>query len=180
MILHCVTLQLRTIVFTKTSRLYYEGVVLLQHYVSTTKGLFYYNITFLLRRGCFTSTSRFYTKGLFYYNITCLLRMGCFTTTSRHYYEGVVLLQHHDITFLLRIICLLIHVLLQLHLRYISTITIIFCAMFWLLLVLGISSKFRKPLGIKKGVRLYFVFLEFIGHDWLICFEKRTDVDYED
>ena len=73
--------------------------------------------------------------------------------TSRHYYEGVVLLQHHDITFLLRMVCLLHHVtLLQrrvgllvhnvfttnsffastclLQLRYISTIIIIFVTCF--------------------------------------------------
>ena len=71
---YCVICNLRYYYFTMrgcvtTLRFYYEEVVLLQHYVSTTKGLFLHDITSLLRR-------------------------GCFTTTSRHHYEGVVLLQH--------------------------------------------------------------------------------------
>ena len=115
------------------------------------------------------------------YYITFLLRRGCFTTTLRLYYEGVVLLRHHvtttkglfyyniHFTFLLRMICLLIHVLLQLHVRYISTLIIIFVRIFLLLLSLGNSSKFRKPLGINKGVRLYMYFVfPRIHRSWLV------------
>ena len=149
--------------------------------------------------GCFTTTSRHYyewvvllrTTSRHYYEWVVLLR-----TTSRHYYEWVVLLRYHDITFLLRMVCLL-HVLLHhvtllqrsvvLLVHYVFTTNDLFaytcfttvtctlhfyynyhfCAMFWLLLVLGISSKFRKPLGIKKGVRLYFVFPR-IHRSWLV------------
>ena len=42
--------------FTTTLHYNYKGVVLLQHYVTTTKGLFYYNIMLLLRRECFITT----------------------------------------------------------------------------------------------------------------------------
>ena len=89
-------------------------IVLQRHHVTTTNGLFYYDITSLLRMGCFTMTSRHYyewvvllrhhvtTKnGLFYYDITSLLRRGCAlrvlryvtitirscTNTLRYYYE---------------------------------------------------------------------------------------------
>ena len=41
-------------------------------------------------------------EGLLYYK-----------STLNFYYEGIVLLQHHDITFLLRMVCLLLHVLLH-------------------------------------------------------------------
>ena len=120
--------------------------------------------------------------------------MGCFTT-SRHYYEGVVLLQHHDITFLLRMVCLLLHVLLH-HVTLLQRMVVLlvhnvfttnclfvstcfttvalhfyhnyyFARCCWLLLLLGNSAKFRKPLGIKKGVRLYFVFPR-IHRSWLV------------
>ena len=118
---------------------------MLLHYVFTTKRLFYYNITSLLRRGCFCTTSR--------------LRRGCFTTTSRHHYEGVVLLQHplyvsttNDLfayTCFTTVTCTL-HIYFNYY----------FCANFFLLLLsLGNSSKFRKPLGINKGVRLYMYFV---------------------
>ena len=41
-----ITLQLQRGCFITTLRYYYEGVVLLQHYVTTTEGMFCYNITY--------------------------------------------------------------------------------------------------------------------------------------
>ena len=79
-----ITSLLRMVCLTTTSRHYYEWVVLLRHHVTTKNGLFYYDITSLLRMGCLLRHHVTTTNGLFYY-ITSLLRRGCFTTTSRHY-----------------------------------------------------------------------------------------------
>ena len=147
----------------------------LRHYVTTTNGLFYYDITSLLRMGCFTTTLRYYYAWVVYGNITLLLRMGCLRqhydtttqglcttcTTLRNYYNMVM---YKYFTVLLRMVfasTCLFTVMLHFYYNY------YFCAMFWLLLLLGNSAKFRKPLGIKKGVRLYFVFPR-IHRSWLV------------
>ena len=110
------TLLQEGVVYTKTSRHYYEWVVLLRHHVTTTNGTCFttyrHHVT-TRHMGCFTT-----------YDITSLLWMGCVTTISRHYvpttnglfttmccyitsrYYNEVLF-YYNITFLLRIICLL-------------------------------------------------------------------------
>ena len=87
-----------------------DEVVLLQHYVTTTKGLLKNDITLQLRRRCFTTTLHYNyrgvvllqhyvttTKGLFYYNIMLLLRRECFITTLHihNYYKRFVFLQQY-------------------------------------------------------------------------------------